>query len=403
MTPDRPVLTPAAPLAVGLLTWEYPPATSGLPRAAREIAQALGEAGHDVRVLTLDRDGRERDGPVEVVGRRIDPSSGLGRLRRRMAVGHLAAPLAFRNLVRSEHARRPFDVVEATNWFAPGFLLAGRGPVPFVTRNSTPATIGKHARASWRDRIDGRFLDGMERRSAQRSTALISNTQAHRERIRRFYGLQHEAIHEAIAPPVDPLVLERGAAASYPGDDTPFCFVFIGRPDHRKGFDAITDALLILSEEDLPPFTLRLIGSGENDLPVSLKSGTPRALVEPLGRLSDDDLAREMEWAHAVLAPSRSESFGYVYQEALAYGRPLIASAEDASARAFVGEPGAGLLAETTSSPHVADAMRRLIREPALRHALRERALQAAGRCTRAECARRTADVYRRAIRSVTA
>ena len=393
-----------SPLRIGLLTWQYPPASSGLPRAAREVARALGEAGHDVRVLTLDRDDRERDGPVEVIGRLIDPSSPLGRLRRRMAIGHLAAPWAFRRLVRSEHAARPFDVVEATNWFAPGFLLSGRGSVPFVTRNSTPATIGKHARAGWRDRIDGWFLDAMERRSARRSAALISNTQAHRERIRRFYGLKDEAIHEAIAPPVDPLVLERGAAASYPPDDVPFRFVFIGRPDHRKGFDAIAEALLLLAKDESgPPFTLRLVGTDEHDLPPSLQSGSARRLIEPLGRLDDEALAREMEDAHVVLAPSRSESFGYVYQEALAYGRPLIASAEDASARAFVGEPGAGLLAKATSGTPIADAMRRLIREPALRHDLRERALAAAGRCTREECARRTADVYRRVLREVSA
>ena len=392
-----------APLRVGLLTWEYPPAASGLPRAAREIAQALGEAGADVRVLTLDRDGREWDGPVEVIGRAIPANSPLGWLRRRAAIGHLAAPRAFRRLAMDEHARRPFDVIEATNWFAPGHAIALRGPAPLVTRNSTPAQIGKHARASLRDRLDGAFLDRMERRSAMRSAALISNTAAHRERIRRFYDLDDwDGIHAVGGPPLDPAMLEAGAAAPYPDDDATVGFVFIGRPDHRKGFDAIAGALGILAAEreagTLPPFTLRLVGTAAEMLPPAIASGPARALVEPLGRVPDEAVRAELARAHAVLAPSRSESFGYVYQEAMAFGRPLVASAEDASARAFVGEPGAGLLAPGTTPEGVADAMRRIITEPDLRAELRANALGAAGRCTRERTAQETLAVYREAL-----
>ena len=388
------------PLEIAILTWEYPPASSGLPRAAREVAQALAGAGQTVRVLTLDRDERGRDGEVEVIGRTIAKGSPLGWLRRRMAAGHLAGPRAFRALLLDEHRRRPFDIAEATNWFAPGLLVALRGPVPLVTRNSTPATIGKHARASLRDRLDGQFLDALERRSAKASAGLISNTEAHRERIRRFYGLEGEAIHEAIAPPVDPDMLVRGRAASYPEAVEPVRFVFIGRPDHRKGFDAITDALVAMAKDGAEPnrFVLRLVGTAEDALPATLSDGPARALVEPLGRLDDEALAREMEGAHCILAPSRSESFGYVYQEALAYGRPLIACAEDASARAFVGEPGAGLLAPTCTGADIRAAMERIIAEPGLRDGLRERALLAAGRCTREACARDTLAVYARAL-----
>ena len=397
MSDDRPLL-------IGILAWEYPPAASGLPRAAREIAQSLAQADQDVRVLTLDRDGHERDGGVEVIGRTLSPTSPLGHMRRWAAIGHLAAPRAFRALALREHDRRPFDVIEATNWFAPGHAVSLRGPAPLVTRCSTPAQIGKHARASLRDRLDGAWLDRMERRSARRSAALISNTKAHRDRITRFYDLDDwDGIHAAVAPPVDPAMLREGAAAPYPTDDREIGFVFIGRPDHRKGFDAIAGALAILAvereAETLPPFALRLVGTAPNKLPPGIASGPVRALVQPLGRVPDGAVRAELARAHAVLAPSRSESFGYVYQEAMAFGRPLVASAEDASARTFVGEPEAGLLAHATTPAGVADAMRRIILEPQLRARLRLNALRAAGRCTREACARETLAVYRAALR----
>ena len=391
------------PLSVAVLSWEYPPAASGLPRAAREVAQALAGAGQDVRVLTLDRDGRERDGDVEVIGRRVRPGSLAGWLRRRAAVGHLVGPQAFRALVADEHRRRPLDLVEATNWFAPGVAVAGRGPVPLVTRSSTPARIGKRARTGARDRADGAFLDRLERRSAASSAALISNTAAHRERIERFYGLGGRVPHAAIAPPVDPDTLAAGRAATYPDDGGrkggPIGLLFIGRPDHRKGFDAIGDALVELANDAAAPaLTLRLVGTTEDALPDALRTGPARALVEPLGRVDDAAVRAELERAHAVLAPSRSESFGYVYQEALAFGRPIVACAEDASAREFVGEPGAGLLAPTCTGPDVAAAIRRVAAEPALRAELRARALGAAGRCTRERCAAATLAVYREVL-----
>ncbi len=113
-------------MRTALLAWDYPPAPSGLSTAAREIAESLSEAGADVTVFTLDRAGTERVGGVTVAGIALPPAGGLAALRLWGSVGHLAAPLAFRRAVLAAHARAPFDAIEATNWYAPAALLAGR-------------------------------------------------------------------------------------------------------------------------------------------------------------------------------------------------------------------------------------------------------------------------------------
>ena len=53
-------------------------------------------------------------------------------------------------------------------------------------------------------------------------------------------------------------------------------------------------------------------------------------------RVDEATLHDLMEAAHVIVAPSRYESFGLVYQEAMMFGRPVVACAEDPSARLFI-------------------------------------------------------------------
>ncbi len=388
-------------MRTALLTWDYPPAPSGLSTAAREIAESLSEAGADVTVFTLDRTGAEQVGGVTIEGLALPPMGGLAGLRRWGSVGHLAAPLAFRRAVLAAHARTPFDVIEATNWYAPAALLAGRRDLPLVTRSSTPAAFTRGPAPSLRDRLDGWSADALERRQARGSAGLIANTAAHGAVIGRAYRLSGRQPDAVIGLSLPPEVVGRARDATYPEADAPVRLLFVGRAELRKGFDALMDAVAILAVEaergDLPAFRLDLVGVPPGDLPADL-SDAARARLNARGRIDAGALAEAYAEAHAVLAPSRYESFGLVYQEALAYGRPVVACAEDASARAFVGTPEAGPLATAATGPALADALRPLLRDPALRRAYRARALAAAGRFTRESLGRETLDLYGRAI-----
>ncbi|MEE7455911.1 glycosyl transferase family 1 [Methylobacterium radiotolerans] len=389
-------------MRVALLAWDYPPAPSGLSTAAREIAESLVEAGADVTVFTLDRTDRARAGGVTVEGLALPPGGGLARLRLWGALGHLAAPAAFRRAVLAAHAQAPFDVVEATNWYAPAVLLAGRRDLPLVTRSSTPAAFTRGGEASLRDRLDGRAADALERRQARGSAGLIANTAAHEAVIVQAYHLTGRQPYAVIGLSLPPEIARSARAAAYPDTDTPLHLLFVGRAELRKGFDAILAAVAILAEEQargaLPPFRLDLVGVSPDDLPADL-SEAARQRIRARGRIDAAALAQAYAEAHAVLAPSRYESFGLVYQEAMAYGRPVVACAEDASARVFVGAPGAGPLADAATGPALADALRPLLVDPALRRAYSARALAAAGRFDRARLGRETLALYEAARR----
>ena len=379
-------------LRTALLTWDYPPAPSGLSTAAREIAQGLAEAGAAVTVFTLDRTGRDADGAVAVVGCGLAAGSGLARLRLRGAVGHLAAPLAFRRAVLAEHRRRPFDVVEATNWYAPAILLTGRLPV--VTRSSTPAALTLVPATRVRDRLDGAAARALERRQARGSAGLIANTGAHGRLIADLYGLAGRQPAAVIGLSLPPETLAAGRAAAYPAPSGTVRLLFVGRSEARKGFDLLLDAAARLAADGLD-FVLTLVGVGTDDLPPGLPEAL-RASLDPLGRV--DEAARDAAYAraHAVVAPSRYESFGLVYQEALAYGRPVVALDEDASAREFVAE--AGLLAPESTGAALAEVIRPLLSDVGLRLDLRARALARAGRFDRRGLGEATLALYRRAL-----
>ncbi|MCJ2111257.1 glycosyltransferase family 4 protein [Methylobacterium sp. E-025] len=388
-------------MRVAYLAWDYPPAPSGLSTAAREIAESLAMAGADVTVFALDRTGRERIGGVTVVGIALPPGGVLARLRRWGSAGHLAAPLAFRRAVRAVHAHAPFDVAEATNWYAPAVLLARRRDLPLVTRSSTPAAFTRDAPASLRDGFDGRTADALERAQARGSAGLIANTAEHGAVIARAYALSGRQPEAVIGLSLPPEITAAARGAAYPDHSELVRLLFVGRAEARKGFDALLGAIAILADEaafgSVPPFVLDLVGVPPSDLPGDLPGGA-QAHIRARGRVPADELAEAYAAAHAVLAPSRYESFGLVYQEALAYGRPVVACALDASARAFVGDPGAGPLARDATGPALADALRPLLADPGLRLAYRTRALAAAGRFNRAALGRETLDLYARAI-----
>ena len=354
-----------------------------------------------MRLFTCDRRGRERRASVEIIG--CQPRPPLALARRLPAAGHLAAPAAFLAAVRREHRRKPFDVIEGTNWYAPGALVSRIGPAPYVTRNSTPMSTSCEQDRSLRNRLDQAAARQLERAAAKASALLISNTNAHVRKIAGLYGVPGPGPAHAVIGLSQPPALRRAAgAAPYPAADEPPRLLFIGRNERRKGADLLLAALSELDRRrafgGLGPFHATIVGMTEDDL--APLSPAARARTQVHHRLEDEEVLAALAKAHIVAAPSRYESFGLVYQEALAFGRPVAACAADPSAREFIGRSGAGLLSADHPIAY-AEILSRLISSPDLRADCRQRALAASGQFTRERLARETVAVYRAAIQAV--
>ena len=387
------------PLRTALLTWNYPPVPTGLGRAAEAIAQGLVEVGADVTVFSADRPRgcTKVVGGVRVIGCAVAERGAAATMCRRACIGHLVAPEHFAGALHREHARMPFDLVEATNWYAPAVRILHRlrrWGVPLVVRHSTPAKITTEA-ASVRDRLDLGFAHRLEAQAVRAAALSIYNTLASREVLRAHYGLPVSLPSRVIGLALPDELIACGAAAPFalPGEGEPLTLAFIGRAETRKGFaETIAAAALLAHRREV---TLHLCGTDPGEEARALGGDRPTKLVVVNhGRAPDETLHRVLSSAHLVLAPSRSESYGIVYREAAAFGRPLVASATDASAREFIAGTGAGVLAERTDPHVIAGAVETLLSSPAALLECRAKGLAHARTLTREALGRATLSAY---------
>jgi len=130
----------------------------------------------------------------------------------------------------------------------------------------------------------------------------------------------------------------------------PFRLLFVGNISRRKGFDLLKPIMNKLGND----FELRFT-TGLKDITKQDHSGN----MIPLGRLSEKELIKEYQDCDALLFPSRFEGFGYVALEAMACGKPVVAT--NATSIPEVVENGiTGILCPTDDVDSFVDACRKL-------------------------------------------
>lgn len=174
-----------------------------------------------------------------------------------------------------------------------------------------------------------------------------------------------------------------------------FRVLFVGRYDEpRKGVRYLLEAVARLRREGRA-VSLRIAGPG---VPHALADVAAAAGAEFLGRLDDAALAVAYQACDVFCAPSTGgESFGLVLLEAMAAGRPVIASDVRGYREA---SDGAACLVPAADAAALAGAIGALADDAALRAALVARGLQRARALDWRHVAEAVAAVYRDAVAS---
>jgi glycosyltransferase involved in cell wall biosynthesis len=155
----------------------------------------------------------------------------------------------------------------------------------------------------------------------------------------------------------------------------PTRFLYAGNLGYTQGLETLVDAFRYLENDD----TLDIVGDGNaaNDI-ARRASGLARVTLQP--PVPQEDFPRLLSEHDVHLVVQRRASAGANLPSKiatyLASGRPVIASIDPTTAAAqLLQESGGAVLVAPEDSPALAEAMRRLSEQPALRDEL--------GRCAR--------------------
>jgi len=202
-----------------------------------------------------------------------------------------------------------------------------------------------------------------ERLHAQQARLVLTTSRYSAGQAQEFYGLRERP---AIVPELIDLREWRRALQENPADSDRFTVLFVGRFYRRKRVDVLLRAAAALRGR-IPELQVRIVGNGPCG--ATLRSLARELRLEEtvtwLGDVSRAALAREFNRASVFCLPSVQEGFGIVLLEAMAAGKPIVASRAAAIPET---EPHA-VLVEPESTEALAAGIESLYQSPAARSA----------------------------------
>jgi D-inositol-3-phosphate glycosyltransferase len=175
--------------------------------------------------------------------------------------------------------------------------------------------------------------------------------------------------------------VDRARARTHLGLDDGQYVLFVGRLEPLKGVDVLIDAMSILARNGSKARLLIAGGNLDGDLAHLLRARVNEhrlnEMVRFLGAVDQMDLPNYYSAADICAMPSFYESFGMVAIEAMACGTPVVAS-RAGGLQFTVRDGDNGLLVPPGDSVALADAMHKLLSDPALCDRMGKAAISAA-------------------------
>jgi glycosyltransferase involved in cell wall biosynthesis len=197
------------------------------------------------------------------------------------------------------------------------------------------------------------------------SDGLITHTLHHRDELCRAWQLPAAAfaiIPHGIAVPADDELI-RPATGAAPE------VLFVGRFEHRKGIDVLLAAIPAIAAAH-PTVRFTLIGHDPGGrCEAGWRAQHPQLAAERvkfLGQVSAARLRLAYRDCDILAAPSRYESFGLIYVEAMAWGKPVVACASGGTVE-VVADGETGWLVAPGRADELAARLLDLLRDDARR------------------------------------
>lgn len=342
--------------------YDYP-YPGGVTEHVRNLAEEFLERGHVVHVIapsSADPDALPARPVVHRIGRVVPvPTNG--------SVARITLPFRGYLQVKELLTREAYDVIHLHEPLMPALPLT-------VLRHSRTVNVGTF-HAFGKTSLRYFYAKPMLRGFFGRLHGRIAVSGPARDFVSRRFPSDYRIIPNGIdyarfATPRIPL-------PAY--DDAALDVLFVGRLEKRKGLTYLLRAWSLVRDA-FPHARLLVVGAGGHRLEYYQRYADARGWREVVfaGYVSSDDLVRYYQTTDVFCAPSTGqESFGIVLLEAMAAGRPIVASRIPGYAE-VVTDGGEGLLVPPRDPPALAVALTRLLADAELRRALGTRGRQKA-------------------------
>ena len=362
--------------------------TGGLPIHYQKLAHGLSNRGHQVTVLYADRFGSKAEPfkdeclnfiPLKFPFPKILHTPVLSRVLR---IAGLSEKVRFKEdskiisrKLRILQEDRSFDIIESPNNGAcldRYHLRMSKSCIRIATTDKEHSEINATPLNPYL-----KNLFEAEGRTFRKCPNLVTHTFAHRDNICREYNLPAEKFTiiplSVRIPSEDELSPER--------NDNRKKVLFVGRFEERKGIDIVLSMIpRVLAKE--PDVEFRLVGSDpDNTYEKKFISQNPQLSdkVFFLGEKRGQELEYEYKNCTLFIAPSRYESFGLIYAEAMSFAKPAIGT-RIGGIPEVIEDQVSGLLCKNESTDEFCFAVHRLLRDEDLRNkigaAARKRAMK---------------------------
>ncbi len=308
------------------LSQEYPPETQGggIGTYTHNMAAALVDLGHTVHVITSTRNKG---------GTSQDDGVWIHRVKRRDLKPKELDLFQYSRSVASKLSLIdcPFDIVQASEFEGEAFWYSSRRSFPLLTRLATPFFLI--------EKLNGKvfkgprpLLDWIEKKQTLRSDGVIAPSASLASVVSEKWNIEPSEI-EIIPNGVDiSRVIQLGNRGSVPEvlKDQEFLLYF-GRLEERKGVRILADALPVVFDR-FPDLKMVFIGHDQNYRGSMMKEHVSQRVGQYEKQLifydymPQESLFPIANLAKLVVFPSLWEAFGFVCVEALALGRPVIAT-----------------------------------------------------------------------------
>jgi glycosyltransferase involved in cell wall biosynthesis len=162
------------------------------------------------------------------------------------------------------------------------------------------------------------WIEWQERFVLKRAARILAVSQHTADRLSQM-SAQIAAKVEVLSWPIDTGTFRPADLSSVDGPKDGLTLITVGRVDDpRKNIPALIEAMPLV-QASLGQVNLRIVGPGAEALNLSDAVG-----VACLGRISHEDLVRELQQADLFVLPSLQEGLGLVVLEAMACGLPVV-------------------------------------------------------------------------------